>query len=114
MPRDLPAREPAVHLTRKERAAEQIHQLSDLENDETRQELAAADLVFGHDAAKYGEPVLFFGRARLQRAAAEKRSMLASVFRVQYDSRKDQLQRLVEAVRTLKGSCCYADDTNRT
>jgi hypothetical protein len=89
-----------------------VYPLSALKNDDVRAELKRADVIFGHDDAQGGELVLFYGIALLHRMLAEGRSPQFRVFNVSYDSRTDQLEWLVAAVRALKGSCCYNDNTS--
>jgi hypothetical protein len=84
-----------------------VHSLTALQREEVRAVMKVADVIYGHDEAQGGKPVLFFGREALERIATAGREEFLSVFRVSYDSRTTQLEYLAAAVEVLKGSCCY-------
>jgi hypothetical protein len=86
---------------------EEVYPLAALQREEVREELKAADLVFGHDEAQGGKPVLFFGRELLEQIAAIGQGRPCRTFRISYDQRTDQLEYLIAAVEVLKGSHCY-------
>jgi hypothetical protein len=89
-----------------------VHPLAFLEREEGRAALQQADLLFGHDEAQGGKPVLFFGRALLRRIVGENKGRPVKVFGISCDSRTDQLEWLCAAVTVLKGHCGYEDEAS--
>lgn len=75
-------------------------------NLDTRQALAAADVILGIDVMSKREFVLY-GKKTLEKIARGKVGQSVSVFRIELDEDSDDLERAVALVEVVKGCCDY-------
>jgi hypothetical protein len=66
-----------------------------------------AEVIFGHDLARQGQQVLFYGRALMQGIVETETPRDASVLHVRYDSRTESLEMFVSLINCMKGHCDY-------
>jgi hypothetical protein len=74
---------------------------------EVREQIRDAGVIFGTDVHNPGNRSLFFGKANLERILKSGRARATRVTAVPVDFDTDDVEVLVAACITLKGSCCY-------
>jgi hypothetical protein len=100
----LAARKPAIEYP--DKLGNTPDSVEVLRTQEGRAVIKDVQVILGVDSFS-GETNLFFGREVLENLAKTREGMPLSTVSFLYDSRTDQLQLLVAAVRAAKGWCCY-------
>jgi len=79
-----------------------------LKDQETRQDFAGADVIFGHDRSQGpAHKTVFAGRAKLEHVVKTGKAQALDVLGFSYDQRTPSLEWFVVACMKLRGGCEY-------
>jgi hypothetical protein len=82
----------------------------DIRHEAVRDAIHEADIIFGVDVKDRENVSLFYGESLLKRSVRTNKTVRARVLWFSLDFATDELEYLVAAVMTLKGSCCYTGE----